>query len=250
MTCEYCGKYISDRLTECPYCGAANPVYKQMEDELTQLKKKETELRATLEEKKLAKEAEQQETVREAYDTVKMSAICSVFTALATTIAFSMNHDIDFMSMILVFYLSNLIGNGLLFAVLNAFKANKIIQLIFCAGFMILGCFMFNPSRSSADETDYSEYTWENYTEEVIIDPSDYDKPVDGMTLEQVQDMNWGILILNKCRDFDHLRVECRYYEAKWFNSSGEKIGSGLIVYGSNDESDTRLVNFRDYTED
>lgn len=77
-----------------------------------------------------------------------------------------------------------------------------------------------------------------------------YDKPVDGMTLEQVQDLHWGILILNKCRDFDHLRVKNRYYEAKWFNSKGEKIGWGLIVYDSNDESDTRLVKFRDYTED
>lgn len=250
MTCEYCGKYISNQMTECPHCGAANPVYKQTEDELVPLKEKEAELQTKLEDMKLAKETEQQETVQAAYDIVKMSAICSVFTSIATTAVFSANHDIDFIPMLLVFYFGNLIGNGILFAILNVLKSNKFVQLIFCAGFMVLGSLMFSSGTSSSNTTDYSDYTRVTHTEKVSVITSDYDKPVDGMTLEQVQDLNWGILILNKCRDFDHLRVKNIYYEAKWFNSKGDKIGSGLIVYDSNDESDTRLVYFHDYTED
>lgn len=143
MTCEYCGKYIPNQLTECPYCGAANPVYKELEDEIALTKKKISESEKELERLKNERSV-RENTAREAdeknAEIVKMAAICSVVTAFVTTAAFSVNHNIDFMTMFIVFYIGNIIGNSILFAILSGFKANKIVKLIFCAGFMVLGC--------------------------------------------------------------------------------------------------------------
>ena len=57
MTCEYCGKYIPNQLTECPYCGAANPVYKKLEDEITLTKEKISQSEKELERLKNEREA-------------------------------------------------------------------------------------------------------------------------------------------------------------------------------------------------
>lgn len=138
MTCEYCGKYIPNQLTECPNCGAANPVYKQMEDEIA-LKKKEIErLKNEFEAKKKAAE----ESDREAAEGITMAAICSIVTAFSETVAFTLDRNVNFMIIFIVFYIGNLLGNYFLFAVLSGFKANKIVKLIFCAGFMIYWCFI------------------------------------------------------------------------------------------------------------
>ena len=140
MTCEYCGKYISNNLSECPYCGAPNPVYKKLEDEISKSEKEIERLKSEIETRKLAEEKEQQEIENEVNEIVKMSAICSIFTAFITVSVFSINHNIDYVSMLLMFYTGNSIGNAVLFAVLSGLRANKIVKLIFCAGFMILGC--------------------------------------------------------------------------------------------------------------
>ena len=143
MTCEYCGKYIPNQLTECPYCGAANPVYKKLEDEITLTKEKISQSEKELERLKNERDAKKKaaaEADREATEGITMAAICSIVTAFAETVAFTLDRNVNFMIIFIVFYIGNFLGNSFLFAVLSGFNANKIIQLILCAGFMILGC--------------------------------------------------------------------------------------------------------------
>ncbi len=33
MTCKYCGKYLSNEVSECPYCGVENPFEKLEKEE-------------------------------------------------------------------------------------------------------------------------------------------------------------------------------------------------------------------------
>ncbi len=76
------------------------------------------------------------------------------------------------------------------------------------------------------------------------------DKPYDGMTFAALKRQKWGYKMLyTKCRDFDRLRPNKRYYEARWYDENFECIGYGLICFNSEDEDEATLVGFIDYTE-
>lgn len=264
MKCEYCNREMPPDSPYCPYCGAVNPAYdeyvrqkseeqqqaaetnKEILDYIHSLKKQQERRRERQRKKQEQAAAQERDTIT----LVKAVAIYSIFTAIITTVGFDLSHDIDFMSMLLLFYVGNLVGNFFLFAFINAFVRNKPAKYILYTVFALSFCMIFN-SCSNQDKPSNSRkttsYTTYKTTELVI---STDGKPVDGMTFAQLKEQKWGAnMLYTKCRDFDKLRPDCRYYEVQWYNSSGELIGDGILCCQDENDDNAILAGFRDYTE-
>lgn len=267
MLCNYCGSVFSDNDTKCPNCGAVNTLLVEYEKEfakvrqgLSDLSKESDKIEQAINEKKFEQEKaneQNEENEENATSNVKLSAICSVVTAIVITVAFQagLEHSIDFMLIFMIFYILGFIGNVILFSIISGIKDSLIAKLIVCTIFMIIGCAIFAPNKSNDV---YSESIYITTTHNTAIESQRQQAieaipagvPCDGMKLEELQSLNWGSkMILTKCRDFEHLRVDHQFWEVKWYNNSGELIGSGIIVHNSNDESDTCLISFKNYTE-
>lgn len=271
MKCEYCSREMPPDSPYCPYCGAVNPAYddyvrqkaeeqkqaaetaKEILNFVNNLNKKQERSNEIKQRRRETQRKKQEQAAAQERDTinlVKAVAIYSIFTAIITTVGFDRSHDIDFMSMLLLFYVGNLIGNFFLFAFINAFVRNKPAKYILYTVFVLSFCMIFNscsnqykPSNSHTT----SSYTTYKATEPVI---SSDGKPVDGMTFAQLKEQKWGAnMLYTKCRDFDRLRPECRYYEARWYNSNGDLIGYGILCCQDENDDTAILAGFRDYTE-
>lgn len=263
MKCEYCNQIIPPDIPKCPYCGAGNPEYDEYLREKAEESKQAAEVNKEISnyinrtkqqhERKLEAQREKQEQAteqeRDTINLVKVTAICSIFTAIITTVGFGRSHDIDFMSMLLLFYIGNLVGNFFLLAFINAFIRNKAAKYIFFAVSALSFCVIFNSCNNQSkpsNSTNYS-YTAAKITEPVI---STDGKPVDGMTFAQLKEQKWGAnMLYTKCRDFDKLRPDCRYYEARWYDSNGELIGYGILNCQDENDDTAILAGFKDYTE-
>lgn len=274
MKCKYCRQTIPPDKPQCPYCGAENPEYddyvrqkaeeqqqnaeasKEVSDYIHSLKKQQ-ELRRERQRKKQEQAAAQE---HDTINLVKAVAIYSIFTAIITTVGFDQSHDIDFMSMLLLFYVGNLVGNFFLFALINAFIRNKPAKYILYTVFALSFCMIFNSCNSqNKPSTSHTTTSYTTYkTTEPVISSNDNSvssksvnsKPTDGMTFAQLKEQKWGAnMLYTKCRDFDKLRPECRYYEARWYNSDGELIGYGILCCQDENDDTAILAGFRDYTE-
>lgn len=155
MFCDYCGKYISSGTYECPYCGAENPEIIELKKKIEEQKAKNKDLEKLLEqeeqnliaEKKRVSERQKEiaEQNQEIVEMIRAATVYSIFTAIFTTAAFGASHKIDFLSMFLVFYIGDLIGNLIMFSFINFFfeVRNKKLKYILYTGLTLGCCILF-----------------------------------------------------------------------------------------------------------
>lgn len=278
MLCEYCHQPIPKNQMTCPHCGAANPNY---EDEKPKNEEKNSTIinnnvtinvNAPEKNKKSPNVPQNEEQHSDNSDEIKLSAVCTIVTALATAIAYTsgLNHEVSFLLIFILFYIAEFIGNLLLFCAAKAFKASKFVSVLLCMVFMVIGCVSCNSHTESINESydkthDFQEFssksqrTTENYnksqysakeTKTTVQYETLPEKPQDGMTFAQLKKQRWGYKFLyTKCRDFDSLRPNKRYYEARWYDSDGNLIGKGLLNCQDEDDDTAILIGFTDYSK-
>lgn len=282
MLCEYCHLPIPKDMLYCPHCGAANPYYEEKNNES---KKKVTNINNNItinnvtvnsarnsSKKTQPQNQKTQASTNETSEEIKQSAICTVVTAIATAVAYTsgLNHEVSFFFIFTLFYIVEFIGNLFLFTVANAFRIPKFISILLCVVFMIIGCVSCSKHTESINESyskthDFSDFSSKSHSSSENRSKSHYsakdtkttvkyetlpDRPQDGMTFAQLKKQKWGYKFLyTKCRDFDSLRPNCRYYEVVWYNSNLERIGDGILCCQDEDDDTAILAGFRDYTE-
>lgn len=97
---------------------------------------------------------------------------------------------------------------------------------------------------------EYREYNNSVITTTEVQGINYTDKPYDGMTFAELKQQKWGYKFLyTKCRDFDRLRPNKRYYEVVWYDENLERIGSGILCFQDENEDNAVLAGFKDYTE-
>ena len=158
MLCEYCSREMPPDSPYCPYCGAVNPAYdeyvrqkaeeqkqaaetaKEISDYIHSLKKQQERKR----EIQHRRREERERNDREGAECIAVSALSSILTAIITLVGFGNNHDIDYLSMFLVFYAGNLIGNTVLLLFINGFIRNQKAKYITYGIIILCLCIFFN----------------------------------------------------------------------------------------------------------
>ena len=271
MLCEYCHQTISSDMLCCPHCGAANPHFKEKRDTNVTINntfntttknvtvnnynnynintgQTSSKKRVQTNQRQRSPQESPQELAQESKNT-KLAVKCSFITTFVITILIGTDPLFTYA----ILYLFNFLGNYLLFSFLDSFKANKIVKLIVCAGIMIIVCVSCSSQTESVNESydkthDFQEFAAETQTARQYKTLPE--KPQDGMSFAQLKKQKWGYKFLyTKCRDFDHLRPNKRYYEARWYDSDGNLIGKGLLNCQDEDDDTAILINFKDYTE-
>lgn len=171
MLCEYCNQPIPKNKLTCPHCGAANPNY---EDEKPKNEEKSSTIinnnvtinvNAPQNQNKRSNNRKIEEQRSGSYEEIKLSAVCTVVTALATTIAYTsgLNHEVSFLLIFILFYIAEFIGNLLIFYAAKSFKIPKIASVIICMVFMVIGCVSCSSQTESVNESynkthDFSDF--------------------------------------------------------------------------------------------
>lgn len=254
MLCEYCNQPIPKNKLTCPHCGAANLNYedespKNGERYSTIINNNVTiNVNAPQNQNKRLNNPKRKEQSSGSYEEIKLSAVCTVVTAFATSIA--VTSGLDFFAL---FYVIEFFGNLLIFTAASVFNAPKFVSVLVCMVFMVIGCVSCSSKSKSSNES-YNKTHDFQYSAKETQTARQYktlpEKPQDGMSFAQLKKQKWGYKFLyTKCRDFDHLRPNKRYYEARWYDSDGNLIGKGLLNCQDEDDDTAILINFKDYTE-
>lgn len=249
----------------CPHCGAVNLHYEEKGNEskknITNINNNITINNITINaarnssKKAQSQYQKNQTSANDTSEEIKQSAICTLVTAIATAIAYisGLNHEVSFPLIFTVFYIVEFIGNLLLFTAAKAFRIPKFVLVLLCAVFLVIGCVSCSKSTESTNESYSKTHDFQYFATETHTAPQYEtlpDKPCDGMSFAQLKQQQWGYKFLyTKCRDFDHLRPNRRYYEARWYDSNGNLIGKGILSCQSEDDDTAILAGFIDYTE-
>lgn len=171
MLCEYCNQPIPKNNLTCPHCGAANPNYEderpKNEEKSSTIINNNVTINVNAPQNKMERpnnrKSEKQRSDNS--DEIKLSAVCTIVTALATAIAYTsgLNHEVSFLLIFILFYIAEFIGNLLLFCAAKAFKAPKFVSILLCMIFMIIGCMSCISNSNSANESydkthDFSDF--------------------------------------------------------------------------------------------
>lgn len=285
MPCQYCRQPIPKDKLYCPHCGAANPNY---EDEKSQTsstiinnnvtinvnspknKKDHPNIRENEKQQEVVKP--QSSTTNKCASEIKLTIFCTICTSLVLAAVYTakLNHNVSFLLIFLLFFIGGFFVNILIVFAAKDLGASKKVSVLLCVVCMIIGCGIISNKTKSVNESydkthnfqefsSKSQRTTENYnksqysaseTKTVVKNETLPEKPQDGMTFAQLKKQRWGYKFLyTKCRDFDHLRPNKRYYEVVWYNSDLKRIGDGILCCQDEDDDTAILANFRDYTE-
>lgn len=166
MLCEYCNQPIPKNSLTCPHCGAANPNYEDEEKSSTIINNNVTiNVNAPQNKKESPNNRKTEEQRSDSSEEIKLSAVCTIVTALATAIAYTsgLNHEVSFLLIFILFYIAEFIGNLLIFCAAKAFKAPKFVSVLLCMIFMIIGCVSCSSQTESVNESydkthDFSDF--------------------------------------------------------------------------------------------
>ena len=271
MPCQYCHQPIPKNKLYCPHCGAANPDY----DKENILDNDSIIVNNVI----VVPPKKAQETVKPYSSTtnkcagaIKQTIFCTIIVSLilAAVYTTSLNHDVDFWTIFLFMFIGDFFLNLLITFAAKDLGASKLLPVIMCIVTVIIGCIAINNQTDSVNESyskthDFSDFSSKSHSSSENHSKSQYsakdtkttvkyetlpDKPQDGMTFAQLKKQKWGYKFLyTKCRDFDSLRPNCRYYEVVWYNSNLERIGDGILCCQDEDDDTAILAGFRDYTK-
>lgn len=171
MPCQYCHQPIPKDKLYCPHCGAANPNY---EDEKPKNEEKSSTIinnnvtinvNSSQNKKECHNDRKIEEQRKDNSDEIKLSAVCTIITALATAIAYTsgLNHESSFMLIFTLFYVVEFIGNLFIFCAAKAFNAPKFVPVLVCMVFMVIGCVSCSSQTESVNESynkthDFSDF--------------------------------------------------------------------------------------------